>query len=143
TMRKGPTMATDPIDDLLRADEEVLKAKRARLRAFARSVETAREAISAAQDSAKAIASSDGLSRADIARTFELSPAERAVLLPTRRRRSSGDSAVPDEADKSHDADAGPDDGLSGQAAQGDDTAKQQEEQAHDERESQRDGGTH
>ena len=121
-------MATDPIDDLLRTDEEQLKAKRARLRAFARSVESAREAITAAQNSAKAIASSDGLSRADMARTFDLTPAEKAVLLPTRRRRSSGDGAVPDEAHKSRDADACPDDSLNDQGADGDDHAHQEEE---------------
>lgn len=125
-------MATDPIDDLLRADEEELKAKRARLRAFARSVESAREAITGAQDSAKAIASSDGLSRADIARTFDLTPAEKAVLLPTRRRRSGGDGAVPDEADKTRDADARPDDALNDQRAESDGHAHQEEEQAHD-----------
>lgn len=127
-------MATDPIDDLLRADEEELKAKRARLRAFARSVESAREAISAAQDSAKAIASSDGLSRADIARTFDLTPAEKAVLLPTRRRRQSGgDGAVSDEPREAHDADARPDHALDDQAAQRDGASHDEEEQAHDE----------
>lgn len=126
-------MTTDPIDALLRADEEELKAKRARLRSFARSVETAREAISAAQDSAKAIAASDGLSRADIARTFDLTPAEKAVVLPTRRRRSGGDGAVPDEAHESRDADARPDDSLDDQRAHGDGDSHQEEEQAHDE----------
>lgn len=126
-------MAADPIDELLRVDEEELKAKRARLRSFARSVDSAREAISAAQDSAKAIASSDGLSRADIARTFDLTPAEKAVLLPTRRRRSGGDGAVPDEAYESRDPDARPDDSLNDQGADGDGHAQQEEEQAHGE----------
>lgn len=119
-------MTTDPIDVLLRADEEELKAKRARLRTFARSVDAAREAISAAQDSGQAIASSDGLSRADVARTFGLSSAEKALLLPSRRR-SRGASA--DGVDESHEPDTEPDDSLHQQRADGDDAAHEQHDQ--------------
>lgn len=79
-------MSSDAIEALLRADEQELRAKRGRLRAFARSVEQAREAISAAQEAASEVRDRDGLTRADLARTFGLSDAERALLVPTKRR---------------------------------------------------------
>lgn len=108
-------MTVDPIDELLKADEDELKAKRARLRAFARSVEAAREGIRQAQETGEAITSSDGLSRADIAQTFGLSSAEKALLLPARRGRSAGRADALPAVEKSHDGDAAPQDALSGQ----------------------------
>lgn len=97
-------MATDSIDALLRADEDELKAKRARLRAFARAVETAREGITAARQNAEEIATRDGFSRADLGRTFDLSASEKAVLLPTRRSKSGSEGSVVQRADASRDA---------------------------------------
>ena len=108
-------MNVDPIDELLKADEEELKAKRARLRAFARSVEAAREGIRQAQTTGEAIASSDGLSRADIARTFGLSSAEKALLLPSRRGKSAGRAETLPAVEQAHDGDAAPDNALDGQ----------------------------
>lgn len=108
-------MTTDPIDELLKADEDELKAKRTRLRTFARSVETARESIRQAQETGEAIASSDGLSRADIARTFGLSNAEKALLLPSRRGRSAGGAEPAPAVHHAGDPDAAPDDALNGQ----------------------------
>lgn len=86
-MAKDETRS-DAVEALLRADEEELRAKRARLRTFARNVEVAREAIRTAQDAAAEIRKVDGVSRADLARTFELSASERSLLIPARR--SSG-----------------------------------------------------
>lgn len=108
-------MAVDPIDELLKADEDELKAKRNRLRSFARSVETARESIRQAQGTGEAIASSDGLSRADIARTFGLSNAEKALLLPSRRGRSAARADVVPTVEQPGDSHAAPDDALDGQ----------------------------
>lgn len=105
-------MATDMIDELLRADEEELKAKRNRLRTFARAVETVRESVRQAQETGEAIAASDGLSRADITKTFGLSSAEKALLLPSRRGRSANSSGAPGGTEEPGQSDAAPNDAL-------------------------------
>ena len=84
-MAKDETRS-DAVEALLRADEEELRAKRTRLRTFARNVEVAREAIATAQAAAAEIRTHDGVSRADLAQTFELTQAERSLLTPARGR---------------------------------------------------------
>jgi hypothetical protein len=78
----------DSIDALLRDEEERLKEKRARLRAFAASVAGVRDAIRASQDSAKAVVHHDGLSRSEMRDLFGLTPSEATLLLPRRPRES-------------------------------------------------------
>lgn len=129
---EGPApMSTDLVDELLRADEEELKAKRTRLRAFSRALDTAREAIRTAQESGETITERDGLSRADMARTFGLTSAEKSLLLPTRRR-SSGAEVTTDGVSESNDADGRPDDRLDQQRADGNDTSRQDEDKLHE-----------
>lgn len=77
---------SDAIDALLHADEQELRAKRARLRFLAQAIESARESITAAQEAAGEVREENGVSRADLARTFDLSDAERALFVPARRR---------------------------------------------------------
>ena len=84
-MAKDETRS-DAVEALLRADEEELRAKRPRVRTFARNVEVPREAIAPAQAAAAEIRTHDGVSRADLARTFELTQAERSLLTPARGR---------------------------------------------------------
>lgn len=103
-------MAHDPIDALLRAEEDELKAKRQRLKNFARSVESAREVVESTRTSAAGIMASDGLSRADIARIFEMSSAEKALLLPSRKSGSGVSDAVSDVTAETDDDAPGPDD---------------------------------
>lgn len=79
--------STDGVDALLRADEEELRAKRGRLRAFSRAVDAARDAIGAAQAAAVEIREKDGVSRADLGRALDLTSAEKTLLLPSRRSR--------------------------------------------------------
>lgn len=120
---------SDAVEALLRADEEELRAKRARLRTFARNVEVAREAIATAQAAAAEIRAVDGVSRADLARTFELSAAERSLLTPSRGRSRLAqreDGAV-GELDGSN---AEPDGGLEQPAAETNDASDDEPQQS-------------
>ncbi|RCS91626.1 hypothetical protein CIK61_17675 [Brevibacterium aurantiacum] len=76
---------TDMIDEILKADEEALKAKRARLQALAKKLTAARQAISEAQSAIEEVTTHDGLSRAEVARTFDLSSQERRAFMPTKK----------------------------------------------------------
>lgn len=128
-MAKDETRS-DAVEALLRADEEELRAKRTRLRTFARNVEVAREAIATAQAAAAEIRTHDGVSRADLARTFELTPAERSLLTPARGRSRlaqsedgtvgplNGADAQPES--ETHEVDGQPDSELDSPADQSD-----------------------
>lgn len=95
----------DMIDEMLRADEEALKAKKQRLRALEKTIQAARSAIDEARSAVLDSMTHDGLSRADLARTFELTSRERALFVPSR---SEGRSAAQsDPAESSEDASAG------------------------------------
>jgi hypothetical protein len=94
-------------------------------------VEVAREAIATAQAAAAEIRTHDGVSRADLARTFELTAAERSLLLTPARGRSrlaqSEDGTVGplDSADaqpesETHEVDGQPDSELDSPADQSD-----------------------
>lgn len=78
------------IDVLLREDEAALKAKRKRLKAFETALEDARRAITLTSTSAAALTNAGDLSRAEIARVFELSKAEQSALLPPRQALAAG-----------------------------------------------------
>ena len=76
----------DMIDEMLRADEEALKAKKQRLRALEKTIQAARAAVGEARSAVQESMTHDGLSRSDLARTFELSSRERALFVPSRSR---------------------------------------------------------
>lgn len=128
-MAKDETRS-DAVEALLRADEEELRAKRTRLRTFARNVEVAREAIATAQAAAAEIRTHDGVSRADLARTFELTQAERSLLTPARGRSRLAqsedgtvgplDSADAQPESETHEVDGQPDSELDSPADQSD-----------------------
>ena len=126
-MAKDETRS-DAVEALLRADEEELRAKRTRLRTFARNVEVAREAIATAQAAAAEIRTHDGVSRADLARTFELTQAERSLLTPARGRsrlaQSEDGTVGPLDS-----ADAQPEGGLEQPPSQADSSGENQEEE--------------
>ncbi len=88
----------DPIDELLRADEDRLKQRRTRLRALSRAIDVAREAIASAQDISREVTQAGDLTRARLAETFALTRAERAVILPGAPRTiHATDVSEPDE----------------------------------------------
>lgn len=104
-------MATDQdIDELLKQDEAELKAKRRRLKAFASAIDEARRASDSAAKLAEELVDAGDLSRADLARVFKLSKAERSTLTPSRRTSDAnasvqtGDAPTGDsaEADQPH-----------------------------------------
>lgn len=74
----------DMIDEMLRADEEALKAKKQRLRALEKTIQAARAAVEEARSAVQESMTHDGLSKSDLARTFELSSRERALFIPSR-----------------------------------------------------------
>ena len=80
----------DMIDEMLRADEEALKAKKQRLRALEKTIQAARAAVEEARSAVQESMTHDGLSRSDLARTFELSSRERALFVPSRSSTRSG-----------------------------------------------------
>lgn len=102
----------DMIDQMLRADEDALKAKKQRLRALEKTIHAARAAVDEARSAVLDSMTHDGLSRADLARTFELTSRERALFVPSR---SEGRSAAQSDAAGSAD-DGGAVDGHSGSA---------------------------
>lgn len=128
-MAKDETRS-DAVEALLRADEEELRAKRTRLRTFARNVEVAREAIATAQVAAAEIRTHDGVSRADLARTFELTPAERSLLTPARGRsrlaQSEDGTVGPLDG-----ADAQPEGGLEQPSSEPDESGKSESDEAN------------
>ncbi len=86
------------IEELLRQDEALLKAKRRRLKAFGGAIDELRQSTStAAQLAAEMVAAGD-LSRVDLGRVFKLTRAEKSALLGGRN-----ESAAPTSED-------GPDD---------------------------------
>lgn len=73
---------TDEIETILKADEDALKAKRARLRTLQKSVASLRTAAAEAQEAAAAcLTASDGLSKRDLSQALDLTTAERGLIL--------------------------------------------------------------
>lgn len=101
------------IDELLRQDEALLKAKRKRLKAFGAAIDELRRATDAASKVADELIDAGDLSRADLGRVFKLSKSERAALAPARR--GSGADAPVQLADAAA--------GEPGQSDQSDDQA--------------------
>lgn len=87
----------DMIDEILKADEEALKAKRARLQTLSKKLDAARQAINEAQTAVAEVTSQDGLTRADVAKTFELTSQERRVLMPAKKPAVKTDEPAPVE----------------------------------------------
>lgn len=87
----------DMIDEILKADEEALKAKRARLQTLAKKLTTARQSITEAQEAIEEVTRHDGLSRADVAKTFDLTTNERRLLIPAKKAASKEDETAPTE----------------------------------------------
>ncbi|KTR92597.1 hypothetical protein NS220_14245 [Microbacterium testaceum] len=86
------------IEELLRQDEALLKAKRRRLKAFGGAIDELRQSTStAAQLAAEMVAAGD-LSRVDLGRVFKLTRAEKSALLGGRN-----ESAAPTQEDGSDD----------------------------------------
>ncbi|RAF76511.1 hypothetical protein DN546_31260, partial [Burkholderia multivorans] len=75
----------DMIDDILKADEEALKAKRSRLQNLAKKLAAARQSIEEVQSAVEDVLTHDGLSRAEVATTFELTAQEKRALMPARK----------------------------------------------------------
>lgn len=87
----------DMIDEILKADEEALKAKRARLQTLSKKLDSARQAINEAQTAVAEVTSQDGLTRSDVAKTFELTSQERRVLMPAKKSTAKTDDPAPVE----------------------------------------------
>lgn len=87
----------DMIDEILKADEEALKAKRARLQTLAKKLGSAQQTISEAQAAIEEVIAHDGLSRSDVAKTFELTPQERRVFIPAKKPAGKSDEPTPTE----------------------------------------------
>lgn len=85
----------DMIDEILKADEEALKAKRARLQTLSKKLDAARQAINEARTAVTEVTSQDGLTRADVAKTFELTSQERRVLMPAKKPAVKTDDPAP------------------------------------------------
>lgn len=92
---------TNRIEELLKADEDALKAKRSRLTALTKAIKDARDALGEARTAAQSVMENDGLSRSGIKDAFGLSTAELALVLPgrPRRKRTSAGESVPNEAE--------------------------------------------
>lgn len=82
----------DMIDDILKADEEALKAKRSRLQNLAKKLTTARQSIEEVQSAIEDVITHDGLSRADVAKTFEMTAQEKRALMPARKPASKNEA---------------------------------------------------
>lgn len=79
---------TDLIDELLRVDEDELRAKKGRLRAFQAALDGLRQASSALAETGAAILAAGDVSRLEASKVFNLSKAERSIafgLNPTSR----------------------------------------------------------
>ena len=77
------------IGELLKEDEEALKAKRKRLRSFTTALTEVRTANDKAERAAQELLESGDLTRPELARVFQLSKGERSTLIPTAHRRRS------------------------------------------------------
>lgn len=85
----------DMIDEILKADEEALKAKRARLQTLSKKLTTARQTITEAQEAIEEVTRHDGLSRSDVAKTFDLTANERRLLIPAKKAVPKSDETAP------------------------------------------------
>lgn len=83
------------IDDLLKEDEARLKAKRKRLADFGKKLEDARSAQEKVTEAAAEILDAGDLSRAELAKVFELTKGERSTLVPAAPKRAAAASATP------------------------------------------------
>lgn len=109
-------MATDvDIDELLKRDEAVLRAKKKRLKSFATSLDELRAAAKKAADTAGEVIDSGDLTRGDFAKVFALTKGERAILFPASPRRSI--AALYHGLDGSSDASDAPSDERSDEQA--------------------------
>lgn len=84
----------DMIDEILKADEEALKAKRVRLQTLAKKLTTARQSINEAQTAVEEVLAQDGLSRSEVAKTFGLTSPERRVLIPAKKNAAKDDDST-------------------------------------------------
>ncbi len=76
----------DLIEELLRKDEEELRAKKKRLRDFSGALDALRTATDLARETASAALEAGDLTRGELSSAFSLSRGERAVVLPTQSR---------------------------------------------------------
>lgn len=76
----------DVIGELLRQDEEELRAKKKRLRAFQTALDELRRASSTLATAATELLAAGDVSRAEASKVFKLSKGERAVAFPARSR---------------------------------------------------------
>lgn len=90
------------IEDLLKQDEEALKAKRKRLNTFAKALAEVRTATENAAAAAQQILDGGDLTRTEVARVFELSKSERSALVPPARRRQLEPTAEETTQQKDH-----------------------------------------
>lgn len=83
-------MSTDlDIDELLKQDEAELREKKKRLKSFASTLTDWRSVSERAAQTAAELVERGDLSKADVARVFNLSKGERATLFPPVQRRAS------------------------------------------------------
>lgn len=90
------------IDDLLKEDEARLKAKRKRLSAFGKALEEVRSASTRASETAAELLDAGDLSRADLAKVFDLGKGERATLIPAAPKRAASASAAESPVQSAH-----------------------------------------
>ena len=88
---------TDMIDEILKADEEALKAKRARLQTLSKKIAAVRQTIDGAQAAIDSVITQDGLTRSDIAQTFDLTANERRLLIPAKKAAPKSDETAPSQ----------------------------------------------
>ena len=86
----------DLIEELLRKDEEELRAKKKRLRDFSVALDALRGATETAREAAAAALEAGDLTRGELASAFSLSRGERAVVLPTQSRSAASSAEVVD-----------------------------------------------
>ncbi|QUY63967.1 hypothetical protein [Gulosibacter molinativorax] len=90
------------IDDLLKEDEARLKAKRKRLSAFGKALDEVRSASARASKTAAELLDAGDLTRADLAKVFDLSKGERATLIPAAPKRAGAASAAQSPVQSAH-----------------------------------------
>lgn len=87
-------MSTDlDIDELLKQDEAELREKKKRLKGFASTLTEWRTVSDRAAQTAAELVERGDLSKADVARVFNLSKGERATLFPPAARKPSASAA--------------------------------------------------
>lgn len=77
-------MAKDVIEELLAAEAERMKLKRERLRRFNAALNEARRSWGAAHEAAAELLAAGDITRADLAKHFALTRAEKAEVLAVR-----------------------------------------------------------